>query len=179
MIEIPAGSFRMGSADFYPEEAPVREVQVSSFAIDRGPVTVAQFTRFVEETGYLTLAERPPDPAAYPEADPSLLCEGSAVFHPTPGPVPLNDSSSLVGLCSRRELAPSLGTGQRELREGRSSGHPRRIRGCPGVRGVGRQETAKRGGVGVRGTGRTRWRGFRLGRRAATRGRADGKLLAG
>jgi sulfatase modifying factor 1 len=91
MIEIPAGSFRMGSADFYPEEAPVREVQVRGFAIDRGPVTVAQFTRFVEETEYLTLAERPPDPAAYPDADPSLLCEGSAVFHPTPGPVPLND----------------------------------------------------------------------------------------
>lgn len=91
MIQIPAGGFRMGSADFYPEEAPVRDVAVSGFAIDRGPVTVAQFTRFVEETGYLTLAERSPDPAAYPDADPALLCEGSVVFHPTPGPVPLND----------------------------------------------------------------------------------------
>jgi sulfatase modifying factor 1 len=94
MIEIPAGCFRMGSAGFYPEEAPVREVQVGGFAIDRGPVTVAQFARFVEETGYLTLAERPPDPAEYPDADPSLLYAGSAVFHPTPGPVPLHDSSS-------------------------------------------------------------------------------------
>ncbi len=91
MIQIPAGSFRMGSADFYPEEAPVREVAVGGFAIDRGPVTVAQFARFVEETGYLTLAERPPDPAAYPDADPALLCEGSLVFHPTSAPVPLND----------------------------------------------------------------------------------------
>jgi formylglycine-generating enzyme len=91
MVEIPAGRFRMGSADFYPEEAPVHEVEVSSFAIDRGPVTVAQFTRFVEETGYLTVAERPPDPAAYPDADPSLLYEGSVVFHPTSGPVPLSD----------------------------------------------------------------------------------------
>lgn len=91
MVQIPAGSFRMGSTDFYPEEAPVREVAVSAFAIDRAPVTVAQFNSFVEETGYLTLAERPPDPAAYPDADPSLLCEGSVVFHPTPGPVPLND----------------------------------------------------------------------------------------
>lgn len=83
----------MGSADFYVEEAPVREMEVSSFAIDRGPVTVAQFNSFVEETGYLTLAERLPDPAAYPDADPSLLCEGSVVFHPTSGPVPLNDPS--------------------------------------------------------------------------------------
>jgi sulfatase modifying factor 1 len=93
MIQIPAGRFRMGSTGFYPEEGPVREVEVGGFAIDRGPVTVAQFTRFVEDTGYLTAAERPPDPAVYPEADPSLLCEGSVVFHPTPGPVPLNDPS--------------------------------------------------------------------------------------
>jgi sulfatase modifying factor 1 len=91
MIQLPMGRFRMGSADFYPEEAPVREVDVSRFSIDCGPVTVAQFARFVEETGYLTLAERPPDPADYPDADPSLLHEGSVVFHPTPGPVPLND----------------------------------------------------------------------------------------
>ena len=48
MIKIPAGSFRMGSEGFYPEEAPIREIEVSGFAIDRGPVTVDQFTRFVE-----------------------------------------------------------------------------------------------------------------------------------
>jgi sulfatase modifying factor 1 len=93
MVEIPAGRFRMGSADFYPEERPPREVELGGFAIDCGPVTVAQFARFVGETGYLTLAERPPDPASYPDADPSLLQEGSVVFQPTPGPVPLNDPS--------------------------------------------------------------------------------------
>jgi formylglycine-generating enzyme len=93
MIQIPNGCFRMGSADFYPEEAPVRDVEVQAFAIDRGPVTVAQFARFIGETGYLTLAERPPDPATYPDADPSLLRAGSVVFHPTPGPVSLNDPS--------------------------------------------------------------------------------------
>ena len=47
MVEIPAGSFRMGSAGFYPEEAPVREVEIDGFAMERGPVTVAQFTRFI------------------------------------------------------------------------------------------------------------------------------------
>ncbi len=93
MIQIPAGCFRMGSVNFYPEEAPVREVVLEGFAIDRGPVTVAQFARFVKATGYLTLPERTPDPAQYPDADPSLLREGSAVFHPTPGPVPLSDST--------------------------------------------------------------------------------------
>jgi formylglycine-generating enzyme len=91
MVEIPAGRFRMGSAAFYPEEGPVREVEVGGFAIQRAPVTVAQFSRFAGETGYVTVAERPPDPADYPDADPSLLVPGSAVFRPTPGPVPLND----------------------------------------------------------------------------------------
>jgi formylglycine-generating enzyme len=90
MIEIPTGRFRMGS-DFYPEEGPPREVEVSGFAIDRGPVTVAQFARFVEGTGYVTVAERPPRAADYPEADPELLRAGSAVFAPTSGPVALND----------------------------------------------------------------------------------------
>jgi formylglycine-generating enzyme required for sulfatase activity len=91
LIEIRGGSFLMGSADFYPEEGPVREVEVADFAIERGPVTVAQFERFVAATGYVTLAEREPAAADYPDADPRLLHPGSAVFHPTPVPVPLDD----------------------------------------------------------------------------------------
>jgi hypothetical protein len=59
------------------------------FAIDRGTVTVAEFARFAEETGYRTLAERPPKAADYLDADPLLLVAGSAVFRPTPHPVPL------------------------------------------------------------------------------------------
>src|SRR6202008_3701257 len=34
LVELPAGSFAMGSTDFYPDEAPVRTVSVSGFAID-------------------------------------------------------------------------------------------------------------------------------------------------
>src|SRR5689334_23558730 len=58
MAALPGGTFRMGSEDFYPEERPVREVAVAPFAIDRHAVTVAEFRRFVSETGYVTLAER-------------------------------------------------------------------------------------------------------------------------
>ena len=66
---------------------------VDELLIDRAPVTVAEFERFVAETGYVTLAERPPAPDDYPDADPDLLVAGSAVFHPTAGPVPLTDPS--------------------------------------------------------------------------------------
>ena len=34
----------------------------------------------MQDTGYVTLAERPPDPADYPDADPELLVPGSSVF---------------------------------------------------------------------------------------------------
>ena len=70
MVPLPGGTFRMGSDRFYPEERPVREVAVKSFWIDERPVTAAEFRRFVRETGYTTVAERPLDPADYPDADP-------------------------------------------------------------------------------------------------------------
>jgi formylglycine-generating enzyme required for sulfatase activity len=81
----------MGSEDFYPEEGPVRRVEVDGFWIDRAPVTVEDFARFVDATGYLTVAEREPDPLDYPDADPELLVPGALVFHPTSGPVDLRD----------------------------------------------------------------------------------------
>jgi formylglycine-generating enzyme required for sulfatase activity len=55
---IPAGRFAMGSEQFRPEEAPVRETSVQGFWIDTHDVTNAQFARFVLETGYVTTAER-------------------------------------------------------------------------------------------------------------------------
>ena len=94
MTWVPPGAFAMGSDAFYPEERPVRRVEVDGFWIDRQPVTVAQFGRFVGETGYVTVAERPLDPADYPEADPADLVPGSLVFHKTPGPVDLGDVHS-------------------------------------------------------------------------------------
>ncbi len=91
MFRVPDGTFLMGSDAFYPEERPVHRVDVDAFWMDEHPVTVAQFRRFVKATGYVTLAERPPDPAQYPDADPELLVPGSLVFNPTTGPVDLRD----------------------------------------------------------------------------------------
>jgi len=72
MAWIPAGEFLMGSNDFYPEERPVHEVGVDGSWMDEHPVSVGEFRRFVKATGYVTWAERAPDPSDYPDADPEL-----------------------------------------------------------------------------------------------------------
>src|SRR3954454_18826376 len=87
MAHVPGGTFAMGSERFYPEEAPVRRVTVDGFWMDRHPVTVRAFRRFVSETGYVTVAERPPAAEDYPDADPGLLVPGSLVFQRAAGPV--------------------------------------------------------------------------------------------
>jgi len=88
---VPGGTFLMGSEDFYPEERPVHSGAVDGFWMDEAPVTAAEFRRFVRATGYVTVAERPPDPEQYPDADPELLVPGSLVFRRTTGPVSLDD----------------------------------------------------------------------------------------
>jgi formylglycine-generating enzyme len=91
MVWVPGGTFRMGSEDWYAEERPVHTVSVDGFWMDDHQVTVAEFRRFAKAAGYVTLAERPLDPADYPEADPALLVPGALVFQGTSGPVRLDD----------------------------------------------------------------------------------------
>jgi sulfatase modifying factor 1 len=91
MVQIPGATFAMGCDRFYPEEAPVRHVAIDDFWMDRHPVTVREFRRFVTETEYVTAAERQPSAADYPDADPALLVPGSLVFRRAGGPVDLRD----------------------------------------------------------------------------------------
>jgi formylglycine-generating enzyme required for sulfatase activity len=91
MVRVPGGSFLMGSDKFYREERPVRRASLEAFWIDVHPVTNAQFRQFVAATAYITLAERSPDPALYPDAAPELLVPGSLVFNKPERPVRLSD----------------------------------------------------------------------------------------
>jgi formylglycine-generating enzyme len=110
MVEIPAGTYLLGSDDHYPEEGPTHRVRVDSFVIDQCPVTNEQFSRFVQQTGHVTLAERPLDPRDFPGAPPENLVPGSMVFTPTSGPVDLRHLSQwwswTPGACWRLPEGP-------------------------------------------------------------------------
>jgi formylglycine-generating enzyme len=93
MIEIPTGTYLLGSDVHYPEEGPTHRVAVDAFLIDEFAVTNAEFGDFVDETGWVTVAERPLDPRDFPGAPPENLVPGSLVFVPTSGPVDLRHLS--------------------------------------------------------------------------------------
>jgi sulfatase modifying factor 1 len=58
MVWIAGGDLMPGSQRGYPEERGGSRVRVAGFWIDRTEVSNAQFARFVQATGYVTLAER-------------------------------------------------------------------------------------------------------------------------
>ena len=88
---IPGGSYQMGSERHYPEEKPAGPVSVDGFWMDETTVTNAQYAEFVAATGYVTTAEKSPDPAMYPGADPAMLVPGSIVFKQQRAPVDMSN----------------------------------------------------------------------------------------
>src|SRR5439155_26644901 len=91
MVWIPGATFLMGSESGKSDEQPVHSVTVRGFWMDKTEVTNEQFEKFVRATGYVTVAERKPDPKDFPDASPEMLVPGSVVFNPPPGEVPLDN----------------------------------------------------------------------------------------
>lgn len=108
---IAGGVFLMGSDEHYPEEGPARRVRVGDFWIDETPVTNAQFAGFVAATGYVTLAEKAPDPALYPGIPPDMTRAGSLLFSKPRGPVALTDWSQWWQFCFGADWRHPLGQG--------------------------------------------------------------------
>jgi len=118
MRRLPGGAFTMGSARFYPEEAPPRRAEVGPFWIDETPVTNADFARFVAATGHVTVAERVPGADDCPGLPPELAWAGSMVFDPRghdPAPPGLPWWRFRQGACWHRPLGPGSGiSGQQD-----------------------------------------------------------------
>ena len=108
----------------------------------------------MKATGYTTMAERAPDPADYPDADPALLVPGSLVFRPAAGP------STSTTTATGGPTSPERAGTARRPRLGRllarsPPGCPYRLRGRARVRQMGGQglpteaewERAARGGL--------------------------------
>jgi formylglycine-generating enzyme required for sulfatase activity len=103
MVWIPGGEFIMGtdSALGWADERPAHRVRVAGFWMDRTEVTNVQFRAFVEATGYVTTAEKPPDlEEVMRQSGPGTrlppkerLVPGSLVFTPPRGRVNLKDFS--------------------------------------------------------------------------------------
>jgi formylglycine-generating enzyme required for sulfatase activity len=111
LVWIPTQTATLGSDQHYPEEGPVREVVVEGFSIQTHPVTNAAYAQFVDATGYVTVAERPLDPADFPGAPAENLQPGSMVFRRTSGPVDLRHLgqwwSWTPGASWRRPVGPN------------------------------------------------------------------------
>lgn len=80
MVLVKGGEYLQGAAPARREEGPPRATKVGSFWIDRTEVTNADFARFVAATGYVTLAEKPLDPKAYPTLSGDQLKPSAIVF---------------------------------------------------------------------------------------------------
>ncbi|RDV16057.1 formylglycine-generating enzyme family protein [Pontibacter diazotrophicus] len=89
MVWIPGGTFAMGAEDAaFPDAKPVHDVTLSGFWMDEHEVTNAEF---VQATGYVTVAERPLNPADFPGVPADKLVPGSGVFVATAQPVSLDN----------------------------------------------------------------------------------------
>jgi len=101
MVWIPGGEFSMGAEDPrrlehggsepMADARPIHRVYVDGFWMDATEVTNEEFGRFVQATGYVTVAERTPSAEDFPGAPEENLVAGSVLFTPPDHPVPLDD----------------------------------------------------------------------------------------
>lgn len=100
MVWIPAGTFEQGAVPqdkiAMQHEKPSHTVTLDGFFMDITEVTNAQFSKFVKETGYVTIAERAIDwevmktqlPEGTPKPADSILQPGSLLFKKSKTTVP-------------------------------------------------------------------------------------------
>ena len=150
MIWIPGGTFRMGSDQHYPEEAPAHRVTVNGFWIDRTPVTNRQFKQFVEgdRLRHLCRNRARPERLSW-RAAAHALCR-LARLHPPPSQVDLRDWSQwwtfMKGADWRHPYGPKSNINGLDDHPVVHVAYRRRAGLCQ----MGRQGSADRGRMGIR-----------------------------
>lgn len=133
MVWIPGGKFQMGGPSEeacqdvlreadpkkpccpllqagFADAQPRHEVEVDGYWMDETEVTNAQFKKFVEATGYVTVAERKPRAEDFPGALPEVLVPGSVCFQRPAPDADLRDQRSwwkyVPGACWKHPNGP-------------------------------------------------------------------------
>ena len=101
MVLVPGGEFSMGCEDptgnlcggheTMNDARPIHRVFVDAFWMDQTDVINEQFARFVQATGYVTMAEQKPRAGGFPGVPADALVPGALVFTPPGQPVALDD----------------------------------------------------------------------------------------
>ena len=149
MIWIAGGTFRMGSADFYPEERPGPRGH-RRWLLDRPLRCHQRAVRAIRRGDRLRdLGRAPAQSRGLPRRATGESRPGFDGLPEANGAGRSAQLRQLVGVGARRELASSEGPAQLARRAGAAPGGPRRVRGRRSLRALGGQRAADRGRVGV------------------------------
>ncbi len=110
MVWIAGGEAMLGSQNG-DRDAPLHKVRLTGFWLDATEVTNAQFAQFVQATGYVTDAEKPPSKEDVPDLPDDQRIAGSLVFTPPPDAADLREFwtwwSFVPGACWRYPNGPA------------------------------------------------------------------------
>ena len=130
MVWVPGGIYWRGNdTKSHRDSLPWHLVEVDGFWMDAGPVTNAQFERFVKATGYVTVAERTPKAVDFPDAPPRTWRRFRRLFAAARARS-ARQSSSLVELREGGQLAAPRRPGERLEGVGKTPRRSGRFRGC-------------------------------------------------
>jgi formylglycine-generating enzyme required for sulfatase activity len=97
MVSVEGGTFMMGNISGTSDERPLHKVSVNNFQIGEYEVTISEFKRFIDATGYKTDAEQPDTVRLKHGLPPRGIYNGSWKMDMNGNPVNLQDTLKPVG----------------------------------------------------------------------------------
>ena len=144
MLHVPGGEFAMGSASTSIRRSS--RCDASTWTASGWTSTRSPWPSFAGSSTTPATSPWPsgrPIPISIPTPTPSCWCPARSTFQKTAGPGRPAGVGELVGVDAGRVLAPPGRAGIERRRAGAPSGHPRGLRGCRGVRRVGRRASSR------------------------------------